>query len=104
MNSGISNKITSVVKAYLPQSRVLMFGSRVRGESSASSDYDILIITPDNISPGDKMSLITKIHKALVYALDAPVDVLLNSEDEVKRKMNLPGHVVRWALKEAIEL
>ena len=37
-------------------------------------------------------------------SLHIPFDVLLNSEQEVAYKKELPGHVVRWALKEGIML
>ena len=34
----------------------------------------------------------------------APVDVLLNSEEEIVKKSELPGHIIRWAVKEGVQL
>jgi ribosome-associated protein YbcJ (S4-like RNA binding protein) len=36
--------------------------------------------------------------------LHAPVDVLINSEEEMRKKRKLPGHVVQYALEEGILL
>ncbi len=30
-----------------PRARVLLFGSRARGDARADSDYDLLVVTPD---------------------------------------------------------
>lgn len=104
MNKEISDKINGVVKAYFPDARILLFGSHARGDDNKDSDYDLLVIIKKTVSPREKMDWRSKINKALVYALDAPFDILLNSEEEVQRKKELPGHIVRWALKEGIEL
>ncbi len=45
-----------------------------------------------------------RIRKALVLSLDAPFDVILQSKAEVNEKKNLLGHIVHFALKEAVEI
>ena len=45
-----------------------------------------------------------KIRKALVWSLKAPFDVIVESEKEVKEKKELTGHIVQYAMKEAIEI
>jgi predicted nucleotidyltransferase len=96
--------IKTIVNSFLPGSQALLFGSRATGKANADSDYDLLIITADTFSPRDKMDWENKIRKALVYALNAPFDVLLQSKGEVDEKKNLTGHIVRYAIREAIEL
>lgn len=96
--------IKEKVTEFLPDSKVLLFGSMARGDNGKDSDYDIMIITKNNIDLREKFLWMSKIRKTLIYALNAPVDVLLNSEEEIKRKRELPGHIVRWALKEGIML
>jgi predicted nucleotidyltransferase len=88
----------------LPDARVLLFGSMARGDSNKDSDYDVLIIIPETKPMREKYNWKSKIRKALVYALDAPVDVLLNSEEEVKMKSTIFGHIVRDAVSEGIEI
>ena len=94
--------IRTTVLGFLPDAKVLLFGSRARGNYNPHSDYDILVITPHFILPEEKINWRGKIHKALVKALHAPFDVLLNSEAEIEVKKNLPGHTVRSAMKEGV--
>jgi len=95
VNQSIQNTIKTTVRSVIPNARVLLFGSMARGDVNKDSDYDVLIIIPNTMLPREKIPWITRIHKALVYALDAPVDVLLNSEEEVEKKKELPGHIVK---------
>ncbi|HLZ86254.1 MAG TPA: nucleotidyltransferase domain-containing protein [Puia sp.] len=96
--------IKSTVYSFLPNSKVLLFGSRARGQADKQSDYDLLIVTNDTFAPRVKMDWENKIRKALVYALKAPFDVIVESEDEVKEKKELTGHIVHYAMKEAVEI
>jgi predicted nucleotidyltransferase len=100
----IIQAIKSTVSSFLPDSRVLLFGSRATGHADKESDYDLLIVTNVTFTPRVKMDWENKIRKALVHALNAPFDVILESEKEIEEKKNLYGHIVRYAMKEAVEL
>ena len=84
-------------------SEVLLFGSRARKDSRDDSDYDILIITKEKLSPGDKNPFRSKIRKELL-AEGIRSDILLQSHEEVKKKEKLPGHIVRNIMRDAILL
>ena len=101
---GTLNTIKSTVNSFLPDSRVLLFGSRARGEAGSQSDYDLLVVTHDTLAPRVKMNWENKIRKALVYSLNAPFDVILQSQNEIDEKKDLAGHIVHYAMKEAIEI
>jgi predicted nucleotidyltransferase len=81
-----------------------LFGSRARGDGDNKSDYDLLIITPQTFAPQDKIYWTTKLDRAIINAIKAPVDILLNSEEEVLQKQELPGHIVRSAIREGVAL
>ena len=102
-----SNQILETIKVtaheYLPEAEVLLFGSRARKEERSDSDYDILLIIKTNLTPKEKLPLRTKIRKALLE-LGIRSDILIQSNSEVKQKKNLPGHIVRRILREAILL
>jgi predicted nucleotidyltransferase len=98
------NSIKSTVNSFLPHSKVLLFGSRVRGEAHSESDYDLLIVTSDTFAPRIKMSWENKIRKALVYSLNLPFDIILQSQNEIDEKRKLTGHIVYYAMKEAVEI
>lgn len=105
MNSkDIYDIIRNTVQACLPGSRVLLFGSRARGQSHRHSDYDLLIITPKTFTPQEKINWSSKLDRAIVGAIHAPVDILLNSEEEVRQKQELPGHIIRSAVREGLTL
>ncbi len=100
----ILRAIKSTVKSFLPDSRIVLFGSRARGDFNADSDFDVLIIVPQSFATAEKKERRIKIKQALVDALDLPMDILINSEKEVETKKDLPGHTIRWALKEGVVL
>jgi predicted nucleotidyltransferase len=84
------NAIKSTVNSFLPGSQVLLFGSRAIGQENTQSDYDLLIVTSDTYAPREKMNWENKIRKALVYSLNLPFDVILQSESEIDEKGNSP--------------
>ena len=96
--------IKSTVESFLPASKVLLFGSRARGEFDHQSDYDLLIVTNYALEPRVKMDWENKIRRALVFSLKAPFDVIVESKDEINEKKNLQGHIIYYAMKEAVEL
>jgi predicted nucleotidyltransferase len=95
--------IKETVKKFLPDSEVLLFGSHARKNASSESDYDILLITNVKLSPKEKFPIRTSIRKSLL-TFGIRSDVLIQSRMEVDKKKNLPGHIVRKILKEAILL
>lgn len=102
-----NNQIIDIIKIkthqYLPDAQILLFGSRARNQSRNDSDYDILLIINENLSPKEKMPVITKIRKSLLQS-EIRTDILIQSKYEVEKNKNLPGHIVRSILKEAIIL
>jgi predicted nucleotidyltransferase len=105
MNSEtIYAKIKETVQFCLPGSRVLLFGSRARGEQDVHSDFDLLIITPSTFTPQEKIQWSSLLDRAIVKAINAPVDLLLNSDEEIRQKQQLPGHIIRSVMKEGMVL
>ncbi len=102
-NNHILDAIKTTAHEYLPDAEVLLFGSRARKEERSDSDYDILLIIKTNLTPKEKLPIRTKIRKALLE-LGIRSDILIQSNSEVQQKKNLPGHIVRRILREAILL
>jgi uncharacterized protein len=100
----IYKSIRQIVESNLPGSRVLLFGSRARGDYDHFSDYDLLVITPQTITPKEKIYWSTRLDNAIVKTVKIPIDLLLNSEEEVRRKQELPGHIIRSIMREGIAL
>jgi predicted nucleotidyltransferase len=105
MNKSIVyNTIKRTVLSHLPGARIWLFGSRARGQDDKYSDYDLLIITPKGFTQKEKINWYSLLDKAIVEAIHAPVDLLLYSEEEVQLKKELPGHIVRSAMREGIAI
>lgn len=102
--SAVYNQIRQTMHECLPGARILLFGSRARGDGDSNSDYDFLIITSETFTPQEKIKWSSRLDRAIVKAIKAPVDLLLNSEEEVSQKQELPGHIIRLAVKEGITL
>ena len=102
-NKEIIEIIKHTSREYLPDAEVFLFGSRARKNASSDSDYDILLITNVELLPKDKLPIRTKIRKSLL-TIGIRSDILIQSKTEVEIKKNLPGHIVRKILREAILL
>jgi predicted nucleotidyltransferase len=103
-NTAVFRAIKKTVQSHLPGSRVLLFGSRARGSNDRDSDYDLLIITPTTYTFKEKANLSTRLDHAIVRDVKIPVDLLINSEEEILQKQMLPGHILRSAMKEGVFL
>ncbi len=104
MTTSTSNNIKEIIHSFIPEARVLLFGSMARGDSNLGSDYDVVVITETTYNAKDKIIWQGKLRKALIKSLNAPVDLLLNSEEEIRLKRKLPGHVIQYAFTEGIML
>ncbi len=95
--------IGEVARSVIPDAQVLLFGSHARGEASPESDYDILLIVDRPLDMKGKFALRTHIRKLL---LDRGIrsDVLIQSAEEIERKKQLPGHIIRSALRDGVPL
>lgn len=49
-DSRLGEILDRLVKAYSPE-RVYLFGSMARGDAGPDSDYDLLLVVPDDASP-----------------------------------------------------
>lgn len=86
--------IKETARKYFPDAEVILFGSRARQVHVSDSDYDILVITHKDLTPGQKLPYKTKIRKELLKS-DIRTDILIQSHKEVEVKKQLPGHIIR---------
>ena len=96
-------KIKATISQYLPDAEIMLFGSRARSDAHPESDYDILIKIRDQITTREKIVLRTNIRKELLKQ-DIRSDILIQSIEEIERKKNLPGHIIRNLMKDAVIL
>jgi len=87
--------VRRIVERFHPL-RVLLFGSRARGEARKWSDVDLLVVLPEVM---DKRKTTVEILRVLG---DLPVskDIIVTTPEEISRRGHLIGSVLRAALKE----
>jgi predicted nucleotidyltransferase len=84
-----------LVPAYEPE-HVYLFGSRGRGEGGPDSDYDLLIVVPDDAPPERRRS---RLAYEVLRGTGVAADVLVCTRDwfDRRRSLNasLPGTILR---------
>jgi uncharacterized protein len=87
--------VRRLADAYQPE-RIYLFGSRARGDYGPSSDYDLLVVVPDDAPPERRQDRFA--YKEL-RDLEVPVSILVycSSYFEARRRLkaSLPGIVLR---------
>lgn len=87
--------VSRLIRAYEPES-VYLFGSKARGDAGPHSDYDLLLVVPDEAPPKRRRS---RLAYEVLRGTGVGVDVLVctHSYFEARRhlKASLPGTVLR---------
>jgi len=95
--------IKRLVNELLPGSQILLFGSRVSGNDSRDSDYDLLIITEKTLPEQSRRYYQATLRKQLAeYKI--PADIIIHSHSEVQNKKKIFGHIVRDIINEGMTL
>jgi predicted nucleotidyltransferase len=76
--------------------RIVMFGSRARGDARPDSDLDLLIIK-DSSEPRRRRAI--PAYHALA-GLGIPTDILWRTADEIAEWERVPNHVTTRAIRE----
>ena len=87
--------VRRLVEAYCPE-RVYLFGSKARGDAGPDSDYDLLLVVPDD-APQERRA--SRLAYEVLWGVGAAADVLVctHSYFEARRHLraSLPGTVLR---------
>jgi uncharacterized protein len=83
--------------------RILLFGSRARGEAGPSSDWDLLVLVDREIEVPSQQRLITAIRREFAR-LRIPNDVMIQSEAQFARRKEIPGLLSYVVAQEGVPL
>jgi len=83
--------------------KILLFGSRARGEATEDSDWDFFVIINKKISYHHKWEIIFRIKRILARE-NIPNDIIIKSQEEVESQKNDVGVITYYALKEGVEV
>jgi len=76
--------------------KVILFGSRARGDCREESDWDVLVVTKNRLSHGKKIDFWYKIYKKI----DAPADILIVSKQTFEKYRDSKGFIYSYAIAE----
>lgn len=91
--------VQSILAIGNPQ-KIILFGSRARGDAQPDSDYDILIIEPSNLPRYQRAA---PYRRALVGTCLAK-DIVVWTPEEVTEWRDVPNAFITTALREGIVL
>ena len=91
----LDEMVQRIVRRFHPE-KIILFGSHARGESGSDSDLDLLIVMPVESSRRAKAN---EIDLALADR-SVPVDVIVVTPDQFERQGEIPGSIVREAVRE----
>ncbi len=91
----IQKMVRRIARRFKPE-RIILFGSRARGEAGAESDVDLMVVMPVK---GSKRAKRLEIGLAL-FDYRIPVDVVVVTPQEFETDARVPGTLVRPAVRE----
>jgi predicted nucleotidyltransferase len=84
-----------IVAAFRPR-RIVLFGSRARGDSAPDSDLDLLIEMESDLAPADRIRAIDRLFTPRAW----PMDVVVFTPEEADRQRASRNSLVRTAERE----
>jgi len=95
-----SEIVARIVRDHHPQ-RIILFGSRARGDAREESDYDLLVIKP---FPLQERRTIRKAIYHSLYGMGIAKDIILATPEETTEFGHLVGSVLQPAIQEGVIL
>lgn len=91
----IRDMVQRIVSTFDPD-MVILFGSYASGQPGPESDVDLLIVMPVDSS---RRAMAARIDAALA-GRELPVDILVATPDDIRRKRDVVGTIIYPALRE----
>src|ERR1700733_9794623 len=83
------SRLTQLLVDAANPARIILYGSHARGEASADSDVDIMVVETD---VGDRLKEMVRLNR-VVRSLGIPVDLLVVSKEKFDYWSDTPGNV-----------
>lgn len=101
--SALEGILAAIVREVQPE-QVILFGSLARGEPTAASDVDLMVIEDEAFGKGrSRRREMSRIREAL-WEFRVPLDILVFSRGEVEQWLNCSSHLIGRALREGVIL
>lgn len=91
----VETMVERLAERFEPE-RIILFGSRARGDAKAGSDVDLLVVMPDGT--GQQKAAVAM--HLLLGDLPLAKDIVVTTPDHIARRGHVIGTVLRPALRE----
>ena len=98
-NKHIATMRDCIVRNFHPV-QIILFGSHARGEAHPHSDIDLLVVFSEC---ADKRKAAIEIRRVL-KDIPVPKDIIVSTPEELERKRDWSGSVLRYAQQEGVIL
>lgn len=102
MKEKIRNIIEKNLNGYTLE-KIILFGSRARGNNDTDSDYDVLVIIKEEPDWISRENVCSEIRKVLAKE-DINIDLLIRSSNYIETVQDEQGNVINTAIEEGIEM
>ncbi len=92
----LAEAVRRLVDAYRPE-LVYLFGSVARGEAGPDSDYDLLLVVPDDSPPERRRS---RLAYEVLWGTGVAADVLVWTASQFESRKHLPASLPATVLRE----
>ena len=82
--------------------RVILFGSRARGEAREDSDWDILVVVEGGLDWRVRRRLSINVRRRLYPLLSRPIDLLIEDMDMFRERSRLAGSLEETIMEEGV--
>jgi len=84
--------------------KIILFGSRARGDHRGDSDWDVLVVVGEDVPRKVRAELAERAMWRLAWELEAPADVIVVTRSRWERYSRHPGTVLYPARREGVTI
>jgi predicted nucleotidyltransferase len=88
--------VQRLLRAYRPE-RIYLFGSKARGDAGPDSDYDLLVVVPDDAAPERRRSALAY---ECLWEVGVAADVLVWTRTQFDSRAHLRASLAATVLRE----
>jgi len=104
----VQERATNIIKEELEKKgikvvKIILFGSRARGDFKPDSDWDFLVVVDKEIKPYERREIIGNIQVKLAY-YKISNDIIINSFSRLEEQKNDVGKITYYAMKYGVEV
>ena len=101
----IKSIITETAKKYnIKIFRIILFGSRARGDYTEDSDWDILLVTEESIDRTTKRRFLVESRRRIIRIINDPIDIIMIDRRHYEEYKNIYGDIAGIAELEGVTI